>query len=675
VSGGPTRERRPRAGGAAIDALHLLVLCAFALAAPMYEVIAQSPEFFVARRSTPGQVVAFALAACLGPPAVLVALEAVAGRVSRAARARVHRVLVGVLLALVALRALKAAARHLAGVPEILVSGPVLLALAAIAGALGAAVYVRRPAARSVLTALAPAPLLFVAVLLARSPLRGAELGPPVRAAAPAPIVLVVFDEFPTDSLLDARGRIDRARYPSFAALAGESTWFRNATTVRNITSFAIPAIVTGRAPPESSRPTARDHPLSLFALLRGQYRVEASERDLRLCPDAVCREGPLHPRHTTAELILDGLVLDMKILVPADMTGVVPRLRSPKPHSDAQIDAFVRRIRPGREPVLYFIHLHPPHQPWDRLPSGTRYASRGGKVGGGAAAADEALPLPVSADPGEAAFTLQRHLLQVGYADRVLGRLLARLRATGLYDRSVVVVTADHGVSLIPGAPARVATPETVEQIAGVPLLVKAPGQTGGRIVDRHVRSVDVAPTIADLVRLPLPAGVDGRSALDTATAPPRTVTVRNHNQGSTRVSVEEFARLRRAWLAHKLRLFGAGRSQPGLFGLGPRPDLLGRPISALRPPAWHRVAAAVEQAPALRRVDPRSGFVPALISGHLVRPAGRAPRIVALALNGRVAGSARLRRAGDRLTFELIVPETALRPGRNRLAVYARR
>jgi membrane-anchored protein YejM (alkaline phosphatase superfamily) len=41
-----------------------------------------------------------------------------------------------------------------------------------------------------------------------------------------------------------------------------------------------------------------------------------------------------------------------------------------------------------------------------------------------------------------------QRHLLQVEFTDRLLGRALARLRETGLYHRSLIVLTADNGES-----------------------------------------------------------------------------------------------------------------------------------------------------------------------------------------------------------------------------------
>src|SRR5204863_2035958 len=51
------------------------------------------------------------------------------------------------------------------------------------------------------------------------------------------PVVVIVFDEFPTTGLIGWQGRIDRVRYPNFAALAGDATWFPHATTVADATS------------------------------------------------------------------------------------------------------------------------------------------------------------------------------------------------------------------------------------------------------------------------------------------------------------------------------------------------------------------------------------------------------------------------------------------------------
>ena len=60
---------------------------------------------------------------------------------------------------------------------------------------------------------------------------------------------MVVFDEFPLTSLLDEHYQIDSVRYPHFAALAEQSTWFRNATTVSGDTVVAVPSLLTGQYP------------------------------------------------------------------------------------------------------------------------------------------------------------------------------------------------------------------------------------------------------------------------------------------------------------------------------------------------------------------------------------------------------------------------------------------
>src|SRR5690606_24984891 len=54
------------------------------------------------------------------------------------------------------------------------------------------------------------------------------------------------------------------------------------------------------------------------------------------------------------------------------------------------------------------------------------------------------------------------------------------------------------------------------VAEIAYVPLLVKAPGQTTGSVDDRNVQGVDLLPTLADLVGVEIPWEVDGRPACE---------------------------------------------------------------------------------------------------------------------------------------------------------------
>jgi arylsulfatase A-like enzyme len=102
-------------------------------------------------------------------------------------------------------------------------------------------------------------------------------------------------------------------------------------------------------------------------------------------------------------------------------------------------------------------------------------------------------------------------------------------------------VVTADHGVSFRAGVSRRNVGAKNIGEIAGVPLLIKAPGQRRGRIVDSAARTEDILPTIGSQLGTRWSAG--GRS-LEHAPRSAR-VTVAGEN-GPVTVSRVEFLRLR---------------------------------------------------------------------------------------------------------------------------------
>ena len=109
-----------------------------------------------------------------------------------------------------------------------------------------------------------------------------------------------------------------------------------------------------------------------------------------------------------------------------------------------------------------------------------------------------------------------------------------------GLFDRALVVVTADHGVSFQAGDSRRNVDASNIGEIAGVPLLIKAPGQRAG-VVDSAATTEDILPTIGSLLGARWSAG--GRS-LENASGPSR-VTVSGEG-GPVTVSFAEFIRLR---------------------------------------------------------------------------------------------------------------------------------
>src|ERR671917_1325499 len=104
------------------------------------------------------------------------------------------------------------------------------------------------------------------------------------------PVIVVVFDEFPTDSLLGPDGRIDAARYPNFARLASMSTWFPNGHTVYDSTFKAVPSILDGRMPKPRTAADIRSHKPSIFHLLDRQgYAMFKVESASAVCPPTIC--------------------------------------------------------------------------------------------------------------------------------------------------------------------------------------------------------------------------------------------------------------------------------------------------------------------------------------------------------------------------------------------------
>jgi hypothetical protein len=497
---------------------------------------------------------------------------------------------------------------------------------------------------------------------VARITLAGEAHARAAAVSARAPVVMVVFDELPLLSLLGENGEIDAARYPNFAALARRSTTFFGVVAVSGDTTQAVPAILTGREPDPDRLPFYPDHPENLFTLLGDSHRMRVVEPITSLCPERLCpAEGGDGFGAREHSLFSDAGIVYAHAVLPHDLRERLPSLNGtwmnfaaggavePQESArwfvraralgdlrerDEQVRAFITAIEPSPRPTLYFLHVLLPHHPWRYLPSGREYARATlipGVLEGDRWAGDSFLPQQA----------YQRHLLQVGFVDRLLGELIARLRAVGLYDRALLVVTADHGVSFRPNAPRRILTPENVAEVGLVPLFVKAPGQRESAAVRAPASTVDILPTMAEALGVELPWPVDGRSQL--------------HNAGSPSAQI---GRQLRAALARKTRLFGHG-----LYHIGPYPDLLGRPEVTLRTVAAAGLASEID--------DP-GPLGPTHVVGWLNGAGERSGLDVAIGLNGRIVALARTFLFRGRARFEAMIPESAFRPVRNEISVY---
>ena len=135
-------------------AAHIAALWGFAVALPLFDLFGGHPEFFDTRGSPGGDIVAFALAVAVLAPLSLVGVEWLAGLVSRALAWGLQLGYVAMLVAAIALQLVP----FDAWAPAVL--------LAVVAGAAGAALYARTAGARTLLTVLSPAPLVFLVLAL-----------------------------------------------------------------------------------------------------------------------------------------------------------------------------------------------------------------------------------------------------------------------------------------------------------------------------------------------------------------------------------------------------------------------------------------------------------------------------------------------------------------------------
>ncbi len=118
----------------------------------------------------------------------------------------------------------------------------------------------------------------------------------------------------------------------------------------------------------------------------------------------------------------------------------------------------------------------------------------------------------PVAA--GEIPEVVDRYDSAVAFTDDRIGRLLRHLEELGLSSNTVVVVTSDHGDGF--GEKGLASHGYLYDFNLLVPLIIALPGGAGGGLrVAEQVRSVDVVPTILDLLDLPVPAPseIDGTS------------------------------------------------------------------------------------------------------------------------------------------------------------------
>ncbi len=328
-------------------------------------------------------------------------------------------------------------------------------------------------------------------------------------------VLQVVFDEFPLYSLLGGDGEINATRFPGFAELAQGATWYRNAVSASNFTHQAVPAILASQTPGQVGGPFLSQYPKNIFTLFAGATSVGGIEPVTSLCPNSVCERkvgGATSFSVTRLKTFLrDAAYVYGQRVFPPVMRKYVPSIEGTWGGFGAvanefknqlvmgalsQVDAIeqaVQIISESKSPRVQVVHALLPHAPWRITPDFR---------------VDQLSPTISTQNPDSEEVIrdmYQTFLYQVGAADRVMQNLISSLKASGKWDSTMLVVTADHGISFIPTMPQRNTDFTDSGQVADIyriPTFIKYPNQKAAISDDCAITNLDLFPTIIEVTR-----------------------------------------------------------------------------------------------------------------------------------------------------------------------------
>ena len=268
--------------------------------------------------------------------------------------------------------------------------------------------------------------------------------------------------------------------------------------------------------------------------------------------------------------------------------------------------------------PALHVVHVVIPHRGW--------VLSRNGLA---TSYEPELITDPTA--PGYAfgaRLDAQLHAMQVGAVDTMVGELLDHLQALPTWEQTLLVVTSDHGTNLTPPDIGRMkVTDANREEVYRVPLFIKAPGQVAGEIRDDSAQTIDVLPSIVDLLDVDVDWEFDGHSLYDGSAAKLEPLV-------STDVAGAIAIAERRA------EEFPYGDDWTALAAVGENGDLVGREVADVPVGAPSDYRASFEQEELFADLPTSDGKLPFVLAGTVTGGPGEEPPELLAAVNGTLAG-----------------------------------
>ena len=314
----------------------------------------------------------------------------------------------------------------------------------------------------------------------------------------PFDVVIVTLDTTRWDMLGSYGGR---GETPHLDALAEDSARYEEAITTAPYTGPSHASLMTGLYPAQHG---LRD------------YLVEAlPERNLTLA-ELLAEDGYDTAAFVSAYVLDPRYGLDQGFALysspqPDRGSGQQQHADRPGPETFDEAIAWLRE-RPCDRPFFLWVHSYDAH---------ARYGPRGAYY---EPPKEHRRALPRSVEAGSEAAQQQRYYEQAGGLDVEVERILAVLRKTGRYERTMLVITADHGELLgFHGRRLGTHSPMLVDETVRVPLLVRVPGRLAAGVRTRQVSLIDVFPTVLEVVGIDLPTDIEGQSLLASDGLAPR--------------------------------------------------------------------------------------------------------------------------------------------------------
>lgn len=346
-----------------------------------------------------------------------------------------------------------------------------------------------------------PRSVFAAVVVLAALAFAGCRHGPP-------DVIIVLADTLRADRVGAADGRPSLT--PFLDRLAASGVVFSNAYSTSSWTNPAIASLFTSRYP-------------SQHHVTRYESRLAGDEVTLaeRLAAGGWWNLGVLANFRLTSE---GGFGQGFAAWAP-HIGGTRGKVRAKRIATTtlSMYDEFFAGSRHTRwtrrtRPAFLYLHFMEPHAPYDP-PQHLRRRIAGDPPPGVSDHEANAKLIDVTRwgtlSDAEVARLARLYDAELASLDRALERLFTELRARGLLEHAIVVVTADHGEEFHEHGGLLHGT-ALYEESVRIPLIMTGPGLPAGRVVTDEVSLVDVAPTLLALLGLPPEPRFEGRSLVE---------------------------------------------------------------------------------------------------------------------------------------------------------------